>query len=446
MRVKVIPNGGWGWMVVFGAAMANMLNQSLVSLFGLIFGEELQQMGHGTTGVALVMNINSMVTNFSGLLTGWALLRYSARQVTIVGVMCTTVGMIAASFATNIAELIITYSVLTGLGLGLIMPATFLAINSYFTDQRSHAVGISMAGTGIGQMVMPQVVRYLLDAYGYRGTTLIIGAMSLNGVVGALLFQPVKWNMRSVTITEMPTEKTCLLGAHKVAHYKRQLPSLETTEKEANNQQDHVIPSRLSLCQRISNTLGLHMLGDFVFVHIIIGLALVYTCSIAFTMLYPFYLQADRGLDRAETAMCMSVLSGMDILARVTVPVVAKRLRMTSRGTFLVGALLIALARCVLVPQGAYLNILLASALCGYIRAATVINQNLTISEYANPETLPAALGLNMVAKGLFVLTVGQLFGWVRDYTDSYGLCIYIQSAVILFVVLLWSIEMIIRK
>lgn len=64
-----------------------------------------------------------------------------------------------------------------------------MAIKSYFTTRRSQAVGLSLAGTGIGQMIMPQVVCFLLDEYGYRGTTLILGGLSLNGIVGALLFQ-----------------------------------------------------------------------------------------------------------------------------------------------------------------------------------------------------------------------------------------------------------------
>lgn len=76
-----------------------------------------------------------------------------------------------------------------GLGFGLIMPSTFMAVKSYFTSRRSQAVGLSMAGTGVGQMLMPQVVRFLLDEFGYRGTTLILGGLSLNGLVGALLFQ-----------------------------------------------------------------------------------------------------------------------------------------------------------------------------------------------------------------------------------------------------------------
>lgn len=73
--------------------------------------------------------------------------------------------------------------------MGLIMPATFVAVNAYFKGKRSQAVGLSMAGTSVGQMVMPQVVRFLLDEYGYRGTTLILGGLALNGIPGALLFQ-----------------------------------------------------------------------------------------------------------------------------------------------------------------------------------------------------------------------------------------------------------------
>lgn len=45
-----------------------MFNQSLVSVFGLMFGEQLQNMGQGTFGAALVMNLNSVALNFSGKL------------------------------------------------------------------------------------------------------------------------------------------------------------------------------------------------------------------------------------------------------------------------------------------------------------------------------------------------------------------------------------------
>lgn len=68
------------------------------------------------------------------------------------------------------------------------MTPTFVAVNSYFRERKGQAVGLSMAGTGIGQMLMPQLIRILLDRYGFEGTTLILGALCFNGIPAALLF------------------------------------------------------------------------------------------------------------------------------------------------------------------------------------------------------------------------------------------------------------------
>lgn len=65
----------------------------------------------------------------------------------------------------------------------------------------------------------------------------------------------------------------------------------------------------------------------------------------------------------------------------------------------------------VLAEQNTLHSVILGSILCGYVRAASVVNQNLAVSEYCLEGKLPAALGLNMVAKGLVVLSVGQFFG-----------------------------------
>lgn len=36
-----VPNGGFGWFVVFGTALTNVFNQSLVSVFGLLYGKKI---------------------------------------------------------------------------------------------------------------------------------------------------------------------------------------------------------------------------------------------------------------------------------------------------------------------------------------------------------------------------------------------------------------------
>lgn len=78
---------------------------------------------------------------------------------------------------------------LLGIGLGLIASGTFLAINDWFTTKKSTAVGISMAGTSLGQMLMPIFLGKLLEKYGFKGTALTVGLMCYSGFFGALLFR-----------------------------------------------------------------------------------------------------------------------------------------------------------------------------------------------------------------------------------------------------------------
>lgn len=81
-----------------------------------------------------------------------------------------------------------------GLGVGLTASSTFVALNNYFVKRRGQAVGFSLAGTAFGMMLMPQAVKFLLEAYSFRGAILILGAFALNAIVGSTLLQPAHWH------------------------------------------------------------------------------------------------------------------------------------------------------------------------------------------------------------------------------------------------------------
>lgn len=81
------------------------------------------------------------------------------------------------------------------------------------------------------------------------------------------------------------------------------------------------------------------------FLNICIGLSMVYTAGMAFGMIVPFFLLEEIRLSRDDTALCMSVLSAADIVARLTLPSITHFLHITNRTTFMWGALLLAGAR-----------------------------------------------------------------------------------------------------
>jgi len=72
-----------------------------------------------------------------------------------------------------------------------------VAVNSYFSTKKGIAVGWSVTGTGIGQMLLPILVSFLLDEYGFQGTILILAAISSHSFAAALLYQPVSCHMKS---------------------------------------------------------------------------------------------------------------------------------------------------------------------------------------------------------------------------------------------------------
>lgn len=70
-----------------------------------------------------------------------------------------------------------SYGVLVGTGAGLSFPPTVYIVTSYFVRLRGLANGICISGSAFGSIILPPILRYLLEEYGYRGAILIMGAI-----------------------------------------------------------------------------------------------------------------------------------------------------------------------------------------------------------------------------------------------------------------------------
>lgn len=158
-----------------------------------------------------------------------------------------------------------------------------------------------MLGTGFGQMIMPNIVRILLDEYGFRGAALILAALSWHGLVGATLFQPVEWHMIQRTSETCFNEKRLLLQPCRHRATKHTYHEVVSTDADFDDESvmdlndDHDFThsrNTLSICdtisidseavlirstswkQKISKALDLDLLCDLQFVSIAIGLSL----------------------------------------------------------------------------------------------------------------------------------------------------------------------------
>uniref|UniRef100_A0A336MNK4 CSON004214 protein n=1 Tax=Culicoides sonorensis TaxID=179676 RepID=A0A336MNK4_CULSO len=441
LKSNSIPNGGYGWFIVGGACLTNIFNQSLISLFGLLFGDKIHSISNSTGSVALIMNVASLFLNFSGLVTGPLLKFYSPRALTLFGSFLSGSGLILSSFSTEIWHLLISYSLCVGFALGMIIQSQFNLINRYFSTRKGTAVGIAVGGTGVGQTLMPHVVRFLLEFYGFSGAILIMGGLAWNGLIGGSLYQPVEWHMKIKKKKKKKSKSTTEIDEIDMENTDQGLNMKKTTKLHFNDRLN-------DFGRQIFELMDLKLLRDISFLTLTVGLALAYTASINFSMIYPFYLQNVANMTKSETAMSMSLLAGADLTSRLILPLFTDRLNLSSKLLFLIGIILLGSVRLVLALVSDKITVMAVSVLFGLVRAITVVQQNLTVSEYChkNPELFGNALGLNMTVKALFVISLGQLLGWVRDFTGSYAMVLHAQNLVLLLVVLIWVPEMIHQK
>lgn len=145
----------------------------------------------------------------------------------------------------------------------------------------------------------------------------------------------------------------------------------------------------------------------------------------------------------------MSILASFDLLSRLTFPLFTERLNISHRSTLMIGVIALGVVRSTLAELTSYGNLMICCAVFGYLRAIFVVNQMLTISEFCTrwfPEKVAGAIGINMVFKGLAVLSIGQLLAWSRDYFESYNWSLHCQNILLSIVMIVWMVEMAYRR
>nr|XP_012228865.1 PREDICTED: uncharacterized protein LOC105675935 [Linepithema humile] len=210
MLAKVPPDGGWGWIIVLSGALNGLSTIPIIQSFGLIFNKDyLAELNITEANRTVLININLAFGMILGLINGPLLKSFGYRKVATVGTLIFSLGIILTAFAKSFTHFVISYGLLTSVGLSMAMAGFSLAINSYFSIRRERAVGLSITVTGLGPIFVPQLITILLKVYDIQGTVLLLGAYSLHSVIAVMLLQPIKWHMKSAplcleTISENP--------------------------------------------------------------------------------------------------------------------------------------------------------------------------------------------------------------------------------------------------
>ncbi|XP_071788695.1 monocarboxylate transporter 12-like [Asterias amurensis] len=194
-----------GWCAVLCLHVTTFLWVGNIKGLGVMLPTLTEQFTAQTWLMGWMVSIVAGVVCLTGPLASPLESIFGTRAVIMASGFAIGASFIAASFATNVAQITIVLALGCGSGLSFTNILSRAMMGRCFTSNYAIAVGIGHAGSPLGLIIMAPLVQVFLDTYGWRGTMLLMGGINLNiAVCGALLSQPSK-ESHEVKYTPVPS-------------------------------------------------------------------------------------------------------------------------------------------------------------------------------------------------------------------------------------------------
>ncbi|HZT87940.1 MAG TPA: MFS transporter [Stellaceae bacterium] len=189
--------GGFGnrWLVVVATVLALIVGAGAINVFafGVFLKPITAELGIGRGTFSAALTLHSTIAALSCPLFGWLIDRWGARRCMLPGLVLYALGIAAYALIRGepFALTLLIFG-LTGFTSPVGGPIPYsTVISQWFDRQRGLALGIGMAGVGLGVALMPQLAAALIERVGWRYAYLGMAA-----AVVVLAFLPVALFLR----------------------------------------------------------------------------------------------------------------------------------------------------------------------------------------------------------------------------------------------------------
>jgi MFS family permease len=178
------------WWIVAATVCGLIVGGGAINVFAFaVFLKPISaELGVGRAMFSSALTLHATLAALSCPLIGWLVDRWGARRVMIPGLVVYAVA--TASYALiQASPFAITYLLfaITGIVGGVGTPIPYSAVlTQWFDRQRGLALGIGIAGVGLGVALVPQLAAFLIAAFGWR-----VAYVGLGIAVMVIAFVPV---------------------------------------------------------------------------------------------------------------------------------------------------------------------------------------------------------------------------------------------------------------
>ena len=275
------------WLIVLGSTLALVVcNGPVVAFtFGLFLKPIGQEFGWSRGAMSIAGGAASLMIAIAVPFTGLLVDRWGARRTLLPVIVLSSISVAGISLTPASLLVFVTLYAVAGLATAGHGPQPYIkAIAAWFDGQRGLALGVAMAGVGLGIVLVPQFTRYLIETFGWRCAYVGLGV-----VLFAVAFPAV-----AILVRE-PEPATARTRQHPV---------------------DDAAPPGLDVREALTRSSGAWLLAATVF---------LVAMAVNGTIVHLVPLLTDRGLSPAIAASLLGMVGLASIVGRVLCGYLADR-------------------------------------------------------------------------------------------------------------------------
>jgi MFS family permease len=165
----------YGWVIVAAGALMTCVSMGTMFSLAVFLQPMSAETGWSRTGISTAMTIDFLVMAIAAFLWGALSDRFGPRLVVLAGSVLLGLGLVLASRATSLVEFQLLFGIFVGAAAGAFYAPMMALTSGWFEQNRSLAVALVSAGSGVAPLTVAPFARWLIDAYDWRLAMLVVG-------------------------------------------------------------------------------------------------------------------------------------------------------------------------------------------------------------------------------------------------------------------------------
>ena len=173
------PRFFYGYVIVAAGFTITCLTWGIFHSFAVFFEPLLTEFGWTRATTSAAYSLTILLFGLLGIPIGRLNDRFGPRIIIMVSGLLLGLGYFLMSRVGSIWQLYLFFGVIIGIGMSGTVVPLLSTVARWFVRRRGMMTGIIISGLGLGTLIIPPVVRWLISTYGWSASYIIVGVVAL---------------------------------------------------------------------------------------------------------------------------------------------------------------------------------------------------------------------------------------------------------------------------